>query len=293
LLYYECAPRVYDRSRNLSRIESFTQICAATSNDGTHWEKHNGPILKAAERVFNNCSYTFAGGKRSIDAGKPSCSDANLINNYGAGHPSAIAINNGTSDVVWLFYYDSKGDWPDHGVYLVKGEDGLTFANPVKTNLPNGAPSNTSAESSDHGTMSSSQQRSSMGETCCSFRMTASIGCPQAARSSRWAGRRKNAAWCLAKVRSSATPPTISHRCPSASCRRRDTSEWWTRDRSLVATPQARIAAAAALGRFMSCRARSSRSRGVLEYARPKPGVPDYGAPAPGRPADGACSTDR
>jgi hypothetical protein len=89
--------------------------------------------------VFNNCSYTFAGGKRSIDAGKPSCSDANLINNYGAGYPSAIAINNGTSDVVWLFYYDSKGDWPDHGVYLVKGEDGLTFANPVKTNLPNGA----------------------------------------------------------------------------------------------------------------------------------------------------------
>jgi hypothetical protein len=139
LLYYECAPRVYDRSRNLSRIESFTQICAATSNDGTRWEKHNGPILKAAERVLNNCSYTFAGGKRSIDAGKPSCSDANLINNYGAGHPSAIVINNGAADVIWLFYYDSKGDWPDHGVYLVKGEDGLTFANPVKTNLPNGA----------------------------------------------------------------------------------------------------------------------------------------------------------
>jgi hypothetical protein len=139
LLYYECAPRVYDRSRSLSRIESFTQICAATSNDGTHWEKRKGPIIKAAERVFENCTYTVAGGKRSIDASKPSCSNGNLINNYGAGHPSAVVISDQTSNPLWLFYYDSKGDWSDHGVYLAKSEDGLTFTNPVKTNLPNGA----------------------------------------------------------------------------------------------------------------------------------------------------------
>ena len=45
----------------------------------------------------------------------------------------------GTSNVIWLFYYDSRGNWADHGVYLVKSEDGLAFANPVKTDLPNGA----------------------------------------------------------------------------------------------------------------------------------------------------------
>jgi hypothetical protein len=141
LLYYECARRIYDRARNFSNDVGFTQICGATSDDGTTWRrlKDGAPLITAAPQVLENCNYAFTGGRHTIDTGRPACSLANQVNNYGAGHPSAIVIANGNSKAIWLYYYDSKGDWMQHGVYLAKSEDGINFGSAVKTNLPNGA----------------------------------------------------------------------------------------------------------------------------------------------------------
>jgi hypothetical protein len=141
LLYYECARRIYDRARNYSNDAGFTQICGATSDDGTAWRRLNNgaPLITAAPRVLENCRYAFINGRHTIDTGRPACSLANQINNYGAGHPSAIVVADGNSKAVWLYYYDSKGDWLQHGVYLAKSEDGINFGNAVKTNLPNDA----------------------------------------------------------------------------------------------------------------------------------------------------------
>jgi hypothetical protein len=140
LLYYECARRIYDRARNYSTDVGFAQICGATSEDGRAWRrlKDGAPLIRAAPRVLENCTYAFTGGRHTIDTSKPPCSPQNQINNYGVGHPSAVVVDNG-KDAIWLFYYDSKGDWAQHGVYLAKSEDGINFGNGVKTNLPNDA----------------------------------------------------------------------------------------------------------------------------------------------------------
>jgi hypothetical protein len=141
LLYYECARRIYDRARTLSTDVGFAQICGAVSADGTVWRKLNdgAPVITAAPRVLENCSYAVTGGRHTIDTSRPPCALENQINNYGVGHPSAAVVKNGNSDVIWLYYYDSKGDWTQHGVYLAKSEDGINFGSALKTNLPNDA----------------------------------------------------------------------------------------------------------------------------------------------------------
>jgi hypothetical protein len=140
LLYYECARRIYDRARNFGTDVGFAQICGATSDDGTAWRRLNdgAALITAGSLVLENCSYAFTGGRHTIDTGRPACSLANQINNYGVGHPSAVVVGNG-KEAIWLYYYDSKGDWAQHGVYLAKSDDGFHFGGVVKTNLPNDA----------------------------------------------------------------------------------------------------------------------------------------------------------
>jgi hypothetical protein len=41
--------------------------------------------------------------------------------------------------MIWLYYYNSLGNWRDHGVYVAKSQDGLHFHLEQKTNLPNAA----------------------------------------------------------------------------------------------------------------------------------------------------------
>jgi len=155
ILYYECAPRMYDRAYDGRHVEAFSQICAAFSSNGTTWRRYNGelwnrthkfgdadttptPVIKAAPEVLADCAYAFIGGRHTIDTSKPFCTANNFINNYGVGHPSAIVMKSESSRI-WFYYYDSKGDWSQHGVYLAKSWDGLHFEPAVKTDLPNAA----------------------------------------------------------------------------------------------------------------------------------------------------------
>lgn len=156
LLYYECARRLYDRSQKMALIPVFTQICLAFSEDGIDWHKYNKelwrksgifgkpdtnptPVITAASKVLSNCKYAFSSGQHTIDMSNQACSRKNFITNYGAGHPSALTIETGSSKRIWLYYYDSQGDWSQHGVYLAKSWDGFHFDTPVKTNLVNAA----------------------------------------------------------------------------------------------------------------------------------------------------------
>jgi hypothetical protein len=156
LLYYECARRFYDRSQKEAPVEGFTQICLAFSDDGIAWHKYNEelwstsgifrkpdtnptPVVTAAPKVLSNCQYAFTGGRHTIDMSTQECSQKNFINNYGAGHPSALTMGSGSSNQIWLYYADSQGDWSQHGVYLAKSSDGFHFDAPVKTNLATGA----------------------------------------------------------------------------------------------------------------------------------------------------------
>ena len=156
LLYYECARRLYDRSQKEAPIEGFTQICLAFSEDGIHWRKYNEelwsksgtigkpdtnptPVVAAAPKVLSDCTYAFTGGRHSIDSSNEACSRKNILNNYGVGHPSALTMETDSAQQIWLYYYDSRGDWSQHGVYLAKSWDGIHFDTPVKTNLVNDA----------------------------------------------------------------------------------------------------------------------------------------------------------
>ncbi|MGH6794303.1 MAG: hypothetical protein ACREDH_03680 [Methylocella sp.] len=156
LLYYECARRFYDRSQKEALVEGFTQICLAFSRDGIDWHNYNKklwsksgkfgehdtnptPVVTAAPKVLSNCKYAFTGGRHTIDMNNQECSFKNFINNYGAGHPSALTMEQGSAKQIWLYYYDSRGDWSRHGVYLAKSWDGFHFDTPVKTDLANDA----------------------------------------------------------------------------------------------------------------------------------------------------------
>ncbi|MGH6848076.1 MAG: hypothetical protein ACREC0_11760 [Methylocella sp.] len=156
LLYYECARSFYDRSRKGAFVSLFTQICLAFSEDGIKWHKYNEelwgesgifgkpdtnptPVVTAAPKVLSNCKYAFTGGRHTIDMSNQECSLKNFINNYGAGHPSALTMGTDSSKQIWLYYSDSKGDWWQHGTYLAKSWDGFHFDTPVKTNIVNGA----------------------------------------------------------------------------------------------------------------------------------------------------------
>jgi hypothetical protein len=162
LLYYECARRFYDRANEMKPLEGFTQICLAASSDGINWQRYNDknwgssgtfggpatPVLSVTPRVLTNCGYQLQDGKFTLDSstrgtdpttGQPTltCAGKYWINDYGVGHPSAIAPADVPDQMIWLYYYNSMGNWRDHGVYLAKSQDGLHFQLGQKTNLPN------------------------------------------------------------------------------------------------------------------------------------------------------------
>jgi hypothetical protein len=147
-MYYECARRFYDKdSGNI--VEGFTQICHAVSEDGVNWKKFNRdlwesehrygdldtpptPVITANRRILQNCQYEFSGGKHKILS---SCMNDGA--NYGVGHPSAIVRRINGGQQIWLYYYDSSGDWAQRRVYLAKSWDGFNFETPIPTNLTN------------------------------------------------------------------------------------------------------------------------------------------------------------
>ena len=153
-IYYECAPKMFDKNNpNVWQDALFAQICHAVSEDGINWKKWNeqlwdnqfrygdentepSPVRKVAQQVIDNCEYEFKDGKHQANLDK--CID---INNYGVGHPSAVVIdvngNEPDGEQIWLFYYDSKGEWSKRGVYLAKSWDGFHFETSVRTNLKN------------------------------------------------------------------------------------------------------------------------------------------------------------
>jgi hypothetical protein len=160
LLYYECARRFYDRANKMTPFEGFTQICLAVSPDGINWQRYNEknrgssatidgpatPVLSVNSQVLTNCGYKLQDGKFTLDSSTRgtdpttgqltlTCAGRYWINDYGVGHPSAVTPD----QMIWLYYYNSMGNWRDHGVYLAKSQDGLHFQLGQKTNLPNDA----------------------------------------------------------------------------------------------------------------------------------------------------------
>lgn len=163
LLYYECGSRFYDRGNNMQPFNGFTQTCLAVSQDGINWKRYNAnnwtnshtfggaatPVLYVNQQVLNNCGYKFQNGQYTIDStttgidpdtGKIilTCAGSYFLNDYGVGHPSALTVQTGSSSQIQLYYYDSAGNWANHGVYRVTSWDGFHFSAPQKTNLPNG-----------------------------------------------------------------------------------------------------------------------------------------------------------
>ena len=146
-MYYECARRFYDKQTE-NVVEGFTQICHAISEDGINWKKYNAeiwdnthqygdlntpptPVIKVNQKILTNCQYEFSEGKHKILG---SCLEN--LTNYGVGHPSALVKKIGSGQQVWLYYFDSKGEWPGK-VYLAKSWDGFHFDPPIETNLAN------------------------------------------------------------------------------------------------------------------------------------------------------------
>lgn len=143
-IYYECARRFYDRNGNI--IEGFTQICHAISFDGINWQKYNKelwdnshtfgnldtpptPVIEINEKIKENCNYQFVNNKHLIN----NCIEDGA--NYGVGHPSAIVREINGGQQIWLYYYDSGGDWNSRKVYLRKSWDGFHFEPSIATNL--------------------------------------------------------------------------------------------------------------------------------------------------------------
>jgi hypothetical protein len=145
-------------------LEGFTQICLAESPDGVNWQRYNEknwvssgtfggpatPVFSVNPQVLTNCGYQVLDGKFTLDSSTrgtdpetgqstSTCAGKYWINDYGVGHPSAIAPADAPDQMIWLYYYNSMGNWRDHGVYRTRSQDGLHFQPGEKTNLPNDA----------------------------------------------------------------------------------------------------------------------------------------------------------
>ena len=167
LMYYECAPNVTDRARpSITVFGGPNEICLAASVDGVTWMRHNNalqggidfgnidtpasPVVERDPAVDTLCNLSETDpsfpGQYVADFDDPAdpndavaCSD--WLNAYGSGHPSAISMPAadatrraaGLRDI-WLYYYDSRGQWGLHGAYLRISEDGINFGSPI--NLP-------------------------------------------------------------------------------------------------------------------------------------------------------------
>ena len=138
LMYYECAPKVYKKSDKVE-IDTFTQICLAYSDDGVNWQKFNEKIFSSQYRFANEnepptavrtinplMAQTF--GIEKIDGKYWTNLNTFDINSYGVGHPTAL-VKDGK---IWLYYYDSVGEWNNRGMYLAKSDDGFHFYPSVK-----------------------------------------------------------------------------------------------------------------------------------------------------------------
>jgi hypothetical protein len=138
LMYFECGPQIFKQSDG-TRVDAFTQICVAFSDDGLTWQKYNKDIWNSEYRFANenesptpvikiNPLMAAKYGIEKIDGKYWTSLTAFDINSYGVGHPSALVING----QIWLYYYDSVGEWPSRGVFLAKSSDGFHFETPIQ-----------------------------------------------------------------------------------------------------------------------------------------------------------------
>lgn len=135
-MYFECAPRVYKLGNKSSYDTCYTELCTAESTDGINWTGRR--VLFGINDVIKaNIKLETENGKRIADFSKSNLSSCtNLDLNYGVGHPSAV-VKDGQ---IWLWYYDSKGDWGPGGTYLAKSSDGENFTtvnqSPIEISAP-------------------------------------------------------------------------------------------------------------------------------------------------------------
>lgn len=150
LMYYECAPHLTDRDptrrATSKRNVGPAQVCLAASVDGVSWMKRQAGLPNGHEfdpavvkptavvgrdpAIDARCNLSETEDPGEWLADFPECDyDASL---YGSGHPSAISVptadpNDGDQREVWLYYWDSRGDAQQAGMYLRKSLDGVTF----------------------------------------------------------------------------------------------------------------------------------------------------------------------
>jgi hypothetical protein len=151
VMYYECAPKVY--LPDGSWVPTFTQTCAAFSDDGINWKKFNKDlwnrehrlvgvseklpataVITLNKKMVDLFQITNVGGKYYQGVGGKTFD----VNFYGAGHPAALIKDN----KVWVYYYDSVGIWNEAGTRLAKSIDGFTFepATKMNNNMRSGNP---------------------------------------------------------------------------------------------------------------------------------------------------------
>ena len=155
IMYYECAPKVYHNDTGQPQ-GCYTQICNAASDDGIHWKKwgedpttgnwsyaddptNPTPVVKISNTLQNNIQLQWQNGRRVAYYGtnpNSGCNDLNV--NYGAGHPTVIALppqSNGWQRIR-LYYFDSQGSWPNRAMFYAESWDGFHFETPAqKTNM--------------------------------------------------------------------------------------------------------------------------------------------------------------
>ena len=140
LMYYECAPKVYQKSVSDGLPTGiFTQTCVAFSDDGINWQKYNEDIWTSKGRLANANEPPTAvikmnplmAQKFGIEKiGGKWWSNLNVYdgNAYGVGHPTVL-VKDGQ---IWLYYYDSVGEYNDRGMFLAKSDNGFNFYPPIK-----------------------------------------------------------------------------------------------------------------------------------------------------------------
>ena len=162
-MYHECSTAFRNLRRGGVHELAFTQICLSVSRDGVTWQRYNEdywkryyrlspvegrlpaahggtPVIPAVQKIKDDCGYRFNDASEAPhEIGNApvnlDCFNSggwpNMVSYYGSGHPSATIVNGR----IFLFHWNSMGDWGKRGVYLAKSWDGLHFEDAVRTNL--------------------------------------------------------------------------------------------------------------------------------------------------------------
>ncbi len=145
VMYYECAKKLFDRDNPQVRLESYTQICLAGSNDLVNWYKYNSMVgfsnaTPTAIITFSDTRKAECGEAVSVDRwvwslSDPRCGEATrgFDENYGVGHPSAISYPN--SALIDLYYIDSMAASPHQMFFRARSWNGIHFFDKQMTNL--------------------------------------------------------------------------------------------------------------------------------------------------------------